>query len=88
LLYISVKKDGKFNSEADQYTDSPEGRSIPNAGWAGNMMASYNGTVDQRNINGIVEAAVKNLNSSKSSAENHNSLIDLLRGDDGRFVIL
>ena len=57
----------------DQYTDpSGGGSSVPNTGWEGNMMAEVDGTVDQRNIDGIVGGAVKDFNDKKESAETHN----------------
>jgi RHS repeat-associated protein len=61
----------------DRYKDAiVEGvlTSVPNAGWKGNIMASFNGKVEQRNIDGIVGNAVKDYNTQKSEKKFETSI--------------
>jgi hypothetical protein len=71
----------------DRYTDPPNGgSSIPNAGWKGNIMGSFYGIVEQRNIDAIVGDAVKDLNTKTTEAINSNKSSDYLLKSGSRFV--
>ena len=45
----------------DRYTDSPDGFSVPNPGWEGNIMANSAKSVEQRNIDAIFIRNGRNL---------------------------
>ena len=48
---------GHIGDLADRYTDPTPGVSKPDLGWEGNVMADPGGTVDGRNIEGILKSA-------------------------------
>jgi len=85
--WVAAHEWGHLVGLDDQYTDPPgRGSSVPNDGWTGNMMASVNGTVDQRNIDGIVGDAVKDFNNKKEFAESYNRIRDAMIKGGARFI--
>jgi len=63
----------------DRYADNANGISVANTGWQGNIMGSYNGTVDQRNIDAMVGDAMRNLNTKKNDVELYNQKVDQMK---------
>jgi RHS repeat-associated protein len=64
--WTSAHEFGHLIDLDDKYKDTKSG-SQADPGWAGNMMADYNGTVQQKNIDDVVSGTVKKFN--KASAE-------------------
>ncbi len=52
--WVYAHEAGHLMGLADHYTDTANG-SVPNQGWAGDIMGDYGGTATQRDINDIVQ---------------------------------
>jgi hypothetical protein len=55
LEWVAAHEAGHLLGLGDRYKDNAKEESIPDGGWAGNIMASYKGVVEPRNIEQLLQ---------------------------------